>query len=67
MQEKICFLIDLVEVVQNPNQKVSRKSPDGDIATGTRLGAVLRFVDWTNFPVHGFLSKYLIFCSLSEF
>ena len=54
MQEKICFLTDLGEVMQNPNQKVNRESADGEFTDGTGLAVVLRFVDRTNFPVHGF-------------
>ena len=43
MQEKICFQIDLVEVVQNPSQKVNKESADGEFTDGTvRTGLELR-------------------------
>ena len=37
MQEKICFQIDLVEVVQNPNQKVNKEPADGEFTDGMGL------------------------------
>ena len=43
MQEKICFQIGLVEVVQNPNPKVNMDSVDGEFTDGTvRTGLELR-------------------------
>ena len=65
MQEKICFQIDLVEVVQNPNPKVSWETADGEFIDGMGLELCGPTVE-TSRP-HEFLGKYLIFCFLNEF
>ena len=50
MQEKICFQIDLVEAVQNPNQKVNMDSVYGELTDGPVLGVavVWSFVDYSD-------------------